>query len=312
MTFRVGLGGLCGLTPTLAATLTQQELHRLLRGPRLSGAEALEQSKLKPPVGAVGDVVDHVDGESVRSGATVGTLGTVTMDGVRPVSSRRVQVSPQQWNPSHRLRVNSGNVSIEGFDRGAPIECRWKAAWWKRLWWFMVHLGCRVVHFLNPFEPPLCRAILRAPHFTHWRRQHRTQRPPPWVQVSGNGASPPSGRRSDASHFKNILRDEAHLKRYHDHLAAVRAEEALRAEDEDGDDGAALGLGVEGAEGAKAGAAQREFRTTAMGKQAVLAWNSVWEQSAEHYHGLKRTVKQAFYLVGFTLMELGLTADVYS
>jgi hypothetical protein len=118
------------------------------------------------------------------------------------------------------------------------------------------------------------------------------------LQVSGNVASPPSGRRSDASHFKNILRDEAHLKRYHDHLAQVRAEQALRAEEqgEDGD-GAAFGPGINGAEG-KASAVQREFRTTAMGKQAVLAWNSVWEQSAEHYHGLKRTVKQAFYLVG--------------
>jgi hypothetical protein len=70
---------------------SQQELHQLLRGPRLSGAEALQQSKLKPPVGAVGDVVDHVADESVRTGATI---GTVTMDGVRPVSSRRVQVSP--------------------------------------------------------------------------------------------------------------------------------------------------------------------------------------------------------------------------
>lgn len=115
--------------------------------------------------------------------------------------------------------------------------------------------------------------------------------------MSGNGASPPSGRRSDASHFKNILRDEAHLKRYHDHLAQVRADQALRTVEHGEDGDGAFGLGTDGAEG-KANAAQSEFRTTAMGKQAVLAWNSVWEQSAEHYHGLKRTVKQAFYLVG--------------
>jgi hypothetical protein len=91
---------------------SQQELHRLLRGPRLSGAEALEASKLKP----VDVMVDHADGDA--------SDGTSIMDGVRPVSSRRVQVRVASLAPPSELLASPAQRALSVTQRALGVTQR--------------------------------------------------------------------------------------------------------------------------------------------------------------------------------------------
>jgi len=72
--------------------------------------------------------------------------------------------------------VNSGNRFNTGLDRGAPIECSWKAAWWASLWfiwavaWFSIE-PIRTANGHSGSHP----APLAIPHNkAHTRRIHRT------------------------------------------------------------------------------------------------------------------------------------------